>query len=145
MNKILSVGEVSKRSGVNVSTLHFYEEKNLISSSRSSGNQRQYTRDVLRRISVIKAAKKIGLTLEEIKEGLSTLPNGRTPNVKDWEKLAKSWRNLLSTRIENLEKLRDSLTSCIGCGCLSLKKCPIYNEDDKLSKKGKGSILLELN
>ena len=122
MNKVLSIGEIAKRSGVNISTLHFYEEKNLISSSRNSGNQRQYTRDTLRRIAIIRAGKKIGLSLEEIKNGFSSLPDGRTPTIKDWEKLARTWKHRLNMKIESLQKLQDSLTSCIGCGCLSLKK-----------------------
>ncbi|MCF6765261.1 redox-sensitive transcriptional activator SoxR [Thiotrichales bacterium 19S3-7] len=141
-NSLLSVGLVAKRSGVSISTLHFYEEKNLIQSSRNHINQRQYSRDVLRRVAVIRAAKKIGLTLKEIKTGLSILPHGKSPSLEDWQKLATYWNTLLDTKIENLQNLRDSLTRCIGCGCLSLDKCPLYNKDDHLSKKGSGSLLL---
>lgn len=141
-DKTSSIGAVAKRSGVKISTLHFYEEKGLIKSFRNAGNQRRYSRDVLRRVAVIKAAKKVGLTLEEIKASFALLPEQRTPTVKDWEKLAKSWKAALNAKIQNLENLRDSLTSCIGCGCLSLRKCPLYNPDDKLADKGDGAVLL---
>ena len=137
------VGKVAERCGVKVSTLHFYEEKGLISSWRNEGNQRRYQKDVLRRISVIKAAQKIGISLNEIKDALSTLPANRTPDTKDWEVLAANWGRNLDQRIAYLQKLRDSLSGCIGCGCLSMKNCPIYNADDKLAKKGPGPVLLE--
>ena len=139
---ILSVGQAAARSGVKVSTLHFYEQKGLITSSRSLGNQRRYKKDVLRRISVIKAAQKIGISLQNIQQAFSTLPNNRTPTSKDWEKLAAQWKEELSAKIVYMERLRDSLTGCIGCGCLSLKNCPIYNQDDKLSEQGSGAVLL---
>jgi MerR family redox-sensitive transcriptional activator SoxR len=138
-----SVGKVAARCGVKVSTLHFYEEKGLIFSWRNQGNQRRYQKDVLRRVSVIKAAQKVGVSLEEIKNALSALPKNRTPDTTDWEILAGHWRNDLDARIARLEKLRDSLTGCIGCGCLSMKKCPIYNADDKLAKDGPGAVLLK--
>jgi len=138
-----SVGKVAARCGVKVSTLHFYEEKGLIFSWRNQGNQRRYQKDVLRRVSVIKAAQKVGVSLEEIKNALSALPKNRTPDTTDWEILAGRWRNDLDARIARLEKLRDSLTGCIGCGCLSMKKCPIYNADDKLAKDGPGAVLLK--
>ena len=138
-----SVGKVAGRCGVKVSTLHFYEEKGLISSWRNQGNQRRYQKDVLRRVSVIKAAQKVGISLEEIKKALSALPENRTPDTADWEVLARHWRKDLDARIAYLEKLRDSLTGCIGCGCLSMTKCPIYNADDKLAKEGPGAVLLE--
>jgi MerR family redox-sensitive transcriptional activator SoxR len=138
-----SVGKVAKRCGVKVSTLHFYEEKGLIFSWRNQGNQRRYQKDVLRRVSVIKAAQRVGVSLEEIKNALSALPKNRTPDTTDWEILAGHWRNDLDARIARLEKLRDSLTGCIGCGCLSMKKCPIYNADDKLAKDGPGAVLLK--
>ena len=137
-----SVGKVAERCGVKISTLHFYEEKDLISSWRNQGNQRRYQKDVLRRVSVIKAAQKVGISLEEIKQALSALPENRTPDTADWEVLARHWRKGLDARITYLEKLRDSLTGCIGCGCLSMKKCPIYNADDKLAKEGPGAVLL---
>jgi MerR family redox-sensitive transcriptional activator SoxR len=138
-----SVGKVAKRCGVNISTLHFYEEKGLISSWRNQGNQRRYQKDVLRRVSVIKAAQKIGISLQEIKKNLSALPENRTPDTADWEVLARHWRKDLDARITYLEKLRDSLSGCIGCGCLSMKNCPIYNADDKLAKEGPGPVLLD--
>lgn len=138
-----TVGKVAQRCGVKVSTLHFYEDKGLIRSWRNSGNQRRYKPDVLRRISVIKAAQKMGITLAAIKKAFSTLPNSRTPSPQDWELLSTVWRDDLNNRIAYMEKLRDSLTGCIGCGCLSMKNCPIYNEDDKLAVEGPGPVILD--
>ena len=137
-----TVGKVAKRCGVKVSTLHFYEQKELIYSWRNVGNQRRYEPDVLRRVSVIKVAQKMGISLEEIKAAFLTLPNKRTPTTKDWERLSSIWQEKLNLRIAKMEKLRDLLSGCIGCGCLSMSKCPIYNEDDKLSVEGSGAILL---
>lgn len=142
-NSSWSVGKVAQRCGVKVSTLHFYEEKGLIQSSRNAGNQRRYRADVLRRVSVIKAAQKMGISLESIKQAFAGLPHERTPTTKDWEKLSRGWQAELSARIAYLERLRDSLTGCIGCGCLSMKNCPIYNEDDKLANEGRGPVILE--
>ena len=139
----LTVGKVAKRCGVKVSTLHFYEEKGLIRSWRNQGNQRRYKSEVLRRVSVIKAAKKMGVSLQEIKQAFASLPNNRTPDSADWEKLASSWRESLNARIHYLENLRDHLSGCIGCGCLSLKRCPLYNKDDELSAEGVGPVILE--
>lgn len=139
----LTVGKVAKRSGVNVSTLHFYEEKGLIRSWRNQGNQRRYKPEVLRRISVIKAAQKMGVSLKEIKQAFAFLPDNRTPDTKDWEMLASHWREGLTARIIYLEKLRDYLGGCIGCGCLSMKSCPLYNKDDELAEKGAGPVILE--
>lgn len=138
-----SVGKVANRCGVKVSTLHFYEEKGLIKSWRNQGNQRRYNKDVLRRVSVIKAAQKMGISLAEIKQVFAALPDGRTPTQEDWQELALKWKSDLTARINYLENLRDSLTGCIGCGCLSMKKCPIYNPEDKLSSEGKGAVILE--
>jgi len=138
-----SVGRVAKRCGVKVSTLHFYEGKGLIQSWRNAGNQRRYKADVLRRISIIKAAQKMGISLEEIKQAFATLPNKRTPTAADWKKLSTWWRDDLDARINYLQRLRDSLTGCIGCGCLSMKNCPIYNEDDKLAVEGSGPVILD--
>lgn len=138
-----TVGKVANRCGVKISTLHFYEAKGLISGWRNAGNQRRYRKDVLRRVSVIKAAQKVGISLEDIRKALSALPDNRTPDTKDWEVLAGRWRKDLDARIAYLEKLRDSLTGCIGCGCLSMKKCPIHNADDKLAIKGPGPVLLD--
>jgi MerR family redox-sensitive transcriptional activator SoxR len=138
----LSVGVVAKRTGVAVSTLHFYEEKELINSVRNAGNQRRYNRDVLRRISVIKAAQKVGISLNNIKQAMSFLPNNRAPNKSDWQKLSTQWNQELNQKIKQLEVLRDNLTSCIGCGCLSLKACPLYNPDDELGAEQSGAVLL---
>ena len=138
-----TVGKVAQRCGVKVSTLHFYEQKGLIRSARNAGNQRRYSADVLRRVSVIKAAQKMGISLAAIKQAFATLPDQRTPTAKDWEKLSTSWHEELNARIAYLERLRDSLTGCIGCGCLSMKNCPIYNADDKLASEGSGPVLLD--
>lgn len=142
-NSNWSVGKVAQRTGVRVSTLHFYEQKGLIHSWRNAGNQRRYKADVLRRVSVIKAAQKMGIKLEDIKRAFASLPDERTPTTKDWQKLSTSWKGELNARIAYLERLRDSLTGCIGCGCLSMKNCPIYNEDDKLASEGSGPVILE--
>lgn len=141
--RVLSVGQLAKRSGVKVSTCHFYEQKGLIHSNRNTGNQRRYHPDVLRRISVIKAAQKLGVSLESIKAAFATLPDGRTPTKQDWQRLSKRWQQELDERINALQRLRDSLDSCIGCGCLSLKSCPLYNPDDSLSKHGSGPVILD--
>ena len=112
-----SVGRVAKRCGVKVSTLHFYEQKGLIKSWRNAGNQRRYKPDVLRRIAVIKAAQQMGISLEEVKQALLSLPDNRTPTVEDWRDLSKNWQHMLNARIAYLQRLRDYLTGCIGCGC----------------------------
>jgi MerR family redox-sensitive transcriptional activator SoxR len=138
-----TVGKVAQRCGVKVSTLHFYEQKGLIRSTRNTGNQRRYSADVLRRVSVIKAAQKMGISLAAIKQAFATLPDQRTPTAKDWEKLSTTWHEELNARIAYLERLRDSLTGCIGCGCLSMKNCPIYNADDKLASEGSGPVILD--
>jgi MerR family redox-sensitive transcriptional activator SoxR len=138
-----SVGRVAKRCGVRVSTLHFYEEKGLISSFRNSGNQRRYKADVIRRVSVIKAAQKMGISLASIADAFATLPDQRTPTQRAWQRLSSKWQQELNARIAYLERLRDSLTGCIGCGCLSMKNCPIYNHEDKLESEGPGPVLLD--
>ncbi|MBH0052275.1 redox-sensitive transcriptional activator SoxR [Pseudoalteromonas sp. SWYJZ19] len=138
----LTVGYVAKRSGVKVSTLHFYETKFLIKSWRNNGNQRRYKPDVLRRVAVIKAAQAMGITLDEIKNTLSTLPDNRTPTKQDWSALSKHWQAQLDERIAHMQRLRDKVDGCIGCGCLSLKSCPIYNKDDHLGDKESGAVLL---
>ncbi|MEP4891360.1 MAG: redox-sensitive transcriptional activator SoxR [Aliiglaciecola sp.] len=139
----LSVGYVAKRCGVKVSTLHFYEQKGLIQSWRNAGNQRRYKADVLRRVSVIKAAQKLGISLQDIKLTFATLPLSRTPTKQDWAKLSKSWQQQLENRIQAMIKLKDSLDGCIGCGCLSMKTCPIYNPEDELAVEGPGPVILE--
>jgi len=139
----LSVGQVAKRCGVKISTLHFYEQIGLIKSLRNQGNQRRYKREVLRRISVIKAAQKVGVTLEEVKVAFANLPDKRTPTKDDWQQLSRFWQQGLNQKIAYLEKLRDSLDGCIGCGCLSMKSCPIYNPEDTLASENTGPVLLE--
>ena len=139
----LTVGAVAKRCGVKVSTLHFYENKGLIKSTRNIGNQRRYNRQVLRRVSLIKAAQKMGITLSEIKEQLDTLQGKTAPNQKDWQRLSMHWKESLNQRIQSMEKLRDYLTGCIGCGCLSMDACPLYNENDKLATFGDGAVLID--
>jgi MerR family redox-sensitive transcriptional activator SoxR len=138
-----TVGRVAARCGVRVSTLHFYEEKGLIKSSRNAGNQRRYRADVIRRVSVIKAAQKMGVSLAAIKNAFATLPDERTPTQRDWQKLSSAWKAELNERIAYLERLRDSLTGCIGCGCLSMKNCPIYNAEDKLGSEHSGPVILD--
>lgn len=139
----LSVGEVAKRSGVNVSTLHFYEQKGLITSTRNAGNQRRYGRNVLRIIAIIKVAQRTGIPLAEIKDALAELPKERMASKADWQRLSAHWHAQLSARIERLSRLRDQLTGCIGCGCLSLGDCPLRNPGDQLSEEGPGARILE--
>src|SRR5580698_11002532 len=134
----LTVGEVAARSGVAVSTLHFYESEGLIRSWRNAGNQRRYAREVLRRVAVIKVAQRTGIPLAEIRKALATLPNGRTPNAHDWAKLSAKWKKQLDARLAELTRLRDELAGCIGCGCLSIGTCPLRNEGDRLAKLGPG-------
>ncbi|PSJ42965.1 redox-sensitive transcriptional activator SoxR [Allosphingosinicella deserti] len=138
----LSVGEVAARSGVAVSTLHFYEAKGLIRGWRSSGNQRRYARDVLRRVAIIKVAQRTGIPLADIRDALASLPDGRTPNAADWRGLSERWREDLDRRIALLTDLRDKLDGCIGCGCLSVSACPLRNPGDVLSESGSGPVLL---
>ena len=139
----LSVGEVAERCGVAVSTLHFYESKGLISSLRNRGNQRRYPRAVLRRIAVIKVAQGTGVPLSAIRDALTTLPDNRTPTARDWARLSAKWRADLDERIDRLTRLRDHLGGCIGCGCLSLKTCPLRNPGDKAAAQGPGARLFD--
>ncbi len=134
----LTIGETAQRTGVAASALRFYETRKLVSSHRGPGNQRRYHRSMLRRISIIKVAQSLGLNLEEISSALETLPDKRTPTRRDWEKLSLKWRDQLDARIANLEKLREQLSSCIGCGCLSLKRCALYNPGDRAAARGAG-------
>ncbi|MDY7065569.1 Redox-sensitive transcriptional activator SoxR [Pseudomonas extremaustralis] len=143
VTKELTVGQLAARSGVAVTALHFYESKGLIKSNRNAGNQRRYPRDVLRRVVVIKIAQRLGIALATIGEALQTLPEGRTPNAQDWERLSALWREDLDERINKLIMLRDKLNGCIGCGCLSLDACPLRNQDDQLGEQGPGAQLLE--
>jgi MerR family redox-sensitive transcriptional activator SoxR len=144
MGKRLSVGEVAARSGVAVSTIHFYEAKGLLTSVRSEGNQRRYAREVLRRVAVIKVAQRIGISLASISAALATLPEGRTPTVTDWTRLSRQWKAELDERINTLVQLRDQLGDCIGCGCLSIERCKLRNPLDELSDFGAGPRLLNL-
>lgn len=145
LRKTLSVGEVAKRSGVSVSALHFYESKGLIYGQRNAGNHRRYSRDVLRRVAIIKVAQRAGIPLKEIAEALDALPKKRTPNVQDWKRLSAKWRTDLDERILQLSKLRDQLTDCIGCGCLSIETCPLRNPYDSLGGEGPGARLLDVS
>ncbi len=139
----LTVGEVAARSGVSVPALHFYESSGLIESLRNRGNQRRYPREVLRRVAVIRVAQRTGMSLAAIREALQTLPNGRTPTAEDWQKLSSQWRGELNERIGRLVRLRDQLDGCIGCGCLSLRDCPLRNPWDRLGEQGAGARLLD--
>jgi MerR family redox-sensitive transcriptional activator SoxR len=140
----LSIGEISTRSGVAASALRFYEDQGLIASRRTGGNQRQYLRSTLRRIAFVQAAQRVGLSLAEIKEALDSLPEDRTPTRSDWSKLSRGWRSRLEERIAELERLRDDLDTCIGCGCLSLQRCSLYNHQDRLAAQGPGARLLRV-
>ncbi|MCZ4292678.1 redox-sensitive transcriptional activator SoxR [Vibrio sinaloensis] len=138
----MSVGEVAKRAQVKVSALHFYEQKGLIFSWRNQGNQRRYHRSVLRRIAVIKAAQEVGLTLEEIAESLGHLPKHQAPSRQEWEQMASGWKERLEHRIQQLKALQDDLGGCIGCGCLSMESCAIYNPQDIRAETFKGKTML---
>src|SRR5688572_15156763 len=135
---MLTIGELSARSGVAASALRFYEQQGLIRSIRTGGNQRRYDRTELRRVSFIRIAQQVGISLERIRVALADLPDGRTPTKADWAHLSRTWRRELDERITMLEKLRDNLDGCIGCGCLSLSACRIYNPGDELSAEGPG-------
>nr|WP_202445509.1 redox-sensitive transcriptional activator SoxR [Streptomyces sp. SID4941] len=138
----LTVGQLSARSGAAVSALHFYESKGLITSRRTSGNQRRYTRDALRRVAFVRAAQRVGIPLATIREALAELPEERTPNRDDWARLSRAWRSELDDRIRQLGRLRDHLTDCIGCGCLSLENCVLSNPDDISGESMAGSRLM---
>jgi len=139
MAKEFTVGEVARRSGVAVSALHFYEHKGLIRSHRTAGNQRRYAPDVLRRVAIIKVAQDVGISLADIGAALNPLPEGRTPTRDDWNRISRIWRDNLDHRIKQLQKLRDGLTDCIGCGCLSIDKCALRNPGDRLGNEGAGA------
>lgn len=141
----LSVGQVAARSGVAVSALHFYEARGLIHSVRNVGNQRRYGRDVLRRIAVIKVAQRAGVPLAEIAHALQALPADAAPDRADWQRLSRRWRADLDARIAQLTRLRDHMDGCIGCGCLSLRECPLRNPQDVLGEDGSGPRLLQLD
>jgi MerR family redox-sensitive transcriptional activator SoxR len=138
----LTIGEQAQRSGVAPSALRFYEERGLIASRRTTGNQRRYPRPTLRRVAFIRTAQRVGLTLEEVTEALATLPEGRTPTKADWARLSRSWRPRLDEQIRRIELLRDRLDGCIGCGCLSLRTCTLINPGDVLAEQGPGPVRL---
>jgi MerR family redox-sensitive transcriptional activator SoxR len=135
---MLSVGELAQRSGVAVSTLHFYERRGMIRSARTSGNQRRYARDVLRRVALIRVAQRVGIALADIDKALNTLPPDATPSRADWQRLSAEWRTDLDERIAQLKRLRDTLDDCIGCGCLSIENCRLRNPKDRLAQSGAG-------
>ena len=143
MNELLTVGELAERSGVAVSTIHFYEAKGLIKSLRTAGNQRRFAREELRRVAIIRVAQRAGIALGEIRAALTTLPNDRAISAADWRRLSARWKGDLEARIHRLESLRDQLGDCIGCGCLSLEGCPMRNPSDVLGAEGPGPRLLE--
>lgn len=138
----LTVGDVARRSGLPVSTLHFYEKRGLIESTRNAANHRIYRREVLRRVSIIKVAQSVGLPLSEIAEALAGLPKDSTPDTEDWARIAENWHDDLTRRIDLLTALRDKMALCIGCGCLSVRRCPLFNQDDHLAEEGPGARLL---
>src|SRR3982751_1839865 len=142
MAKELSIGELSARSGVSQSALRFYERKGLISAERSGGNQRRYPAFALRRVALVQAGRAAGIPLERIRAALDTLPADRPPNKRDWERLSRRWREELDLRIATLEAIRGRLTGCIGCGCLSLRRCALLNPGDEAAELGAGAHYL---
>ena len=138
--RYLTPGQVAERAGVNVSALHFYERHGLIDSTRTAGNQRRYRRDVLRRVAFIRVSQKVGIPLADIAQALASLPTRRTPTKADWARLSERWRESLDERRAYLDRLRDSLDGCIGCGCLSLRSCTLYNLNDELGQHGAGPV-----
>ena len=138
----LTIGQLAERSGVAASALRFYEEQGLIESERTAGNQRRFRRHELRRIALIRAAQTLGLSLHEIGDALDSLPEGRAPTKADWERLARQWRSTIDERIASLQRLRDEVSSCIGCGCLSLQSCGLYNAGDRAARRGGGARYL---
>jgi MerR family redox-sensitive transcriptional activator SoxR len=139
----LTIGQLAERSGVATSAIRFYEARGLLSSERTTGNQRRYAQSTLRRVAFIRTAQRVGLTLEEIREALATLPDGRAPSKSEWTRLSQAWRPRLDAQIRQIELLRDRLDGCIGCGCLSLKSCALTNPGDDLSDLGPGAVLLD--
>ena len=140
--ELLTIGDMAARSGVAPSALRFYEREGLIRSTRTTGNQRRYERHELRRIGFIRIAQQVGVSLEEIREALAALPENRTPTKADWARLSARWRRKLEDRIAMMERLRDQLTGCIGCGCLSLHRCKLINPKDRLAERGQGAQMI---
>jgi MerR family redox-sensitive transcriptional activator SoxR len=134
----LSVGELAARSGVAVSALHFFERQGLISSRRTAGNQRRYRRDALRRVAFIRIAQRVGIPLKEVGAILALLPDNRTPTREDWARVSLCWQEELDRRMRHLQQLRDDFTGCVGCGCMSIDRCPLINPDDQLGRVGPG-------
>ena len=141
-NDLLPIGDLARRTGLLVSAIRFYEEKGLIEPHRTSGNQRRFLRSDIRRLSFILIAQKLGLSLREVEEALAGLPQGRTPNASDWKRISGDVRTRIDAQIAALEKVREDLDGCIGCGCLSLKKCALYNAGDKWGEGGSGPRVL---
>jgi MerR family transcriptional regulator, redox-sensitive transcriptional activator SoxR len=139
---LLTVGAVAERSGFAASALRYYERVGLIAATRTSGGQRRYRRSVLRRLAFVRAARNIGLSLDEVTDALATLPDGRTPTKADWARLSRAWRSRLDEQIDGLIALRDGLDSCIGCGCLSLRRCAFSNPADLAAGAGPGAVFL---
>lgn len=137
--ELMPIGEVARRAGIAASALRFYEREGLIGSERSDGDRRRYPRGVLRRLAFIRAAQNVGLSLDEIRAALATLPTGRSPTVADWERLSSSWSGRLQEQIDGLIALRDGLATCIGCGCLSLRDCRLMNPGDTMASLGPGA------
>ena len=138
----LTTGELASRAGVAISALHFYEREGLIRSRRTSGNQRRYARETLRRVAFIRMSQRLGIPLARVREALATLPTDRVPTSKDWARLSAGWRADLDERIVHLQRLRDNLADCIGCGCLSLRSCALSNPEDVLAGEGPGAVKL---
>jgi MerR family redox-sensitive transcriptional activator SoxR len=138
----VTIGELAARAGVSTATLRFYEAERLIAADRTAGNQRRFARATLRRVAFIRAAQRIGYSLGEIRSALARLPSDRTPTKADWERLSRAWRRDLDDRILELERLRDDLTGCIGCGCLSLRRCSLLNRGDRAASSGAGARYL---
>jgi MerR family redox-sensitive transcriptional activator SoxR len=138
----MAPGDLAHRAGVAVSTLHFYEREGLITSRRTSGNQRRYTRETLRRVAFIRMSQRLGIPLARVRDALATLPEDRIPTSKDWARLSAGWREDIDDRIVHLQRLRDNLAGCIGCGCLSLKTCTLANPGDVLAERGPGAANL---
>jgi MerR family redox-sensitive transcriptional activator SoxR len=139
----LSVGQMARRSGVPVSTLHFYESKGLLKPARTEGNQRLYSRGMLRRIAIIKVAQRVGIPLAVVGEALAAIPHDMKPTAAQWAQVSARWTDVLQQRIDMLLRLKNNLESCIGCGCLSLGECPLRNPEDSLGKEQSGAVLLE--
>lgn len=140
---MLTIGHLAERSGVATSAVRFYESRGLITSTRTSGNQRRYAQATLRRVAFIRTAQRVGLSLGEIAAALDTLPHDHAPTKADWSRLSRAWRPRLDDQIERLERLRDKLDGCIGCGCLSLRSCALNNPDDEVAERGPGPVFLE--